>query len=188
VHVIYVLGDKKLQTADDEYYIAPGACVIGNVRLGTGASVWFNCVLRGDSDWIIVGNGTNVQDGTIIHADEGEPVLLGSNVSIGHRALVHGCTVGDSTLIANGAMVLDRASIGQHCVIAASALVTPGKVIPDGSVVMGTPGKIVRDVTERDLAMIDCIANHYVERGRMYRRDLAVDPRSAEIALTPPAR
>lgn len=176
--MIYSLGDKKIQTAGDEYYVAPGACVIGNVRFGIGASVWFNCVLRGDSDWIILGDGTNVQDGTIIHADEGEPATLGSNVSVGHRALLHGCTVGDSTLIANGAMVLDRATVGSHCLIAAGALVPPGKIIPDGSVVMGMPGKIVREVNGRDLAMIDFTAAHYIARGRQYRRELSIDERS----------
>jgi carbonic anhydrase/acetyltransferase-like protein (isoleucine patch superfamily) len=185
--VIYVLGEKKVQTDGDEYYVAPGACVIGNVRLGSGVSVWFNCVLRGDSDWIILGSGTNVQDGAIIHTDEGEPVNIGSNVSIGHRALLHGCSVGDSTLIANGAMILDRVSVGRHCLIAAGAVIPPGKVIPDGSVVMGMPGKIVREVDEQDLAMIDFIAKHYVERGQMYRRELILDPRSAEFSLKPPA-
>lgn len=173
--MIYSLGERRIQTANDDYYVAPGACVIGSVRFGIGASVWFNCVLRGDTDWIIVGDGTNIQDGTIVHVDEGEPVTLGSNVSVGHRALVHGCTVGDSTLIANGAMVLDRASIGRHCLIAAGAVVTPGKIIPDGSVVMGIPGKIVREVNERDLALIDEIGRHYAARGRLYRRELAID-------------
>jgi carbonic anhydrase/acetyltransferase-like protein (isoleucine patch superfamily) len=143
--------------------------------------VWFNCVIRGDNDWITIGDGTNVQDGTIIHTDAGEPVRLGSRVSVGHRALLHGCTVGDSTLIANGAMILDRVSIGRHCLIAAGAMVPPGKVIPDGSVVMGMPGKIVRDVTERDRAMMEEIAEHYLARGRLYRRELARDPRSTEL-------
>ncbi|MDB6086260.1 MAG: transferase hexapeptide repeat [Gammaproteobacteria bacterium] len=178
--MIYSLGDKTMQTAAEEYYVAPGACVIGNVRLGVGASVWFNCVIRGDNDWIVIGDGTNVQDGTIIHTDEGEPVHLGTNVSIGHRALLHGCTVGDSTLIANGAMILDHVSIGRHCLIAAGAVVPPGKVIPDGSVVMGMPGKIVREVSDRDRAMMAGIAAHYVERGRFYRQELALDPRSVQ--------
>jgi carbonic anhydrase/acetyltransferase-like protein (isoleucine patch superfamily) len=178
VHVIYSLGDKKLQSADDAYYVAPGACVIGNIRLGRGASVWFNCVLRGDNDWITIGDRTNIQDGTIIHTDEGEPVELGSTVSVGHRALLHGCTVGNSSLIANGAIVLDRVRIGSHCLIAAGAMVPPGKIIPDGSVVMGMPGKIVREITDRDRAMIDEIATHYVARSAVYRRDLATDPRT----------
>ena len=128
--------------------------MIGNVRFAAGSSVWFNCVLRGDSDWIELGEGTNVQDGSIIHSDEGEPTTLGKNVSVGHCALLHGCTVGDSTLIANGARVLDRARIGRDCIIAAGALVPPDKHIPDGSVVMGMPGKIVRPVDEEDRKMI----------------------------------
>lgn len=183
--MIYSLGARNIQTAGDDYYVAPGASVIGQVRFGLGASVWFNCVLRGDSDWIVLGDGTNVQDGSIIHADEGEPALLGNKVSVGHRALVHGCTIGDSTLIANGAMVLDRAVIGRNCIIAAGAMVPPGKVIPDGSVVMGMPGKIVREVTERDLLMIEAISQHYIERGRQYRRELKPDER---LVSEPPAR
>ena len=175
--MIYTLGDRRIETVGDNYYVAPDASVIGTVRFGIGASVWFNCVLRGDSDWINLGDGVNVQDGTIIHTDEGEPVTLGSRVSVGHRALLHGCTVGESTLIANGAMVLDRVKIGRHCLIAAGALVTPGKVIPDGSVVMGSPGQIVRQVNERDLSMIEFIADHYMARIEQYKRELKVDPR-----------
>jgi carbonic anhydrase/acetyltransferase-like protein (isoleucine patch superfamily) len=175
--MIYTLGDRRIETAGDNYYVAPDASVIGTVRFGIGASVWFNCVLRGDSDWINLGDGVNIQDGTIIHTDEGEPVTLGSRVSVGHRPLLHGCTVGESTLVANGAMVLDRVKIGRHCLIAAGALVTPGKVIPDGSVVMGSPGQIVRQVNARDLNMIEFIADHYMARIEQYKRELKVDPR-----------
>jgi carbonic anhydrase/acetyltransferase-like protein (isoleucine patch superfamily) len=181
VRVIYAFGDRRIETAGNEYYVAPGACVIGSVRFGVGASVWFNCVLRGDSDWINLGDGTNIQDGSIIHVDEGEPVNLGTKVSVGHRALLHGCTIGDSTLIANGAMVLDRSRIGRHCVIAAGALVPPDKTIPDGSVVMGMPGKIVRQVDDRELAMIEYIAQHYMERSKLYKRDLSLDERSSVV-------
>ena len=177
--MIYTLGERRIETAGDDYYVAPDASVIGSVRFGAGASVWFNCVLRGDSDWINLGEGVNIQDGTIIHTDEGEPVSLGARVSVGHRALLHGCTIAESTLIANGAMVLDRVKVGRHCIIAAGALVTPGKVIPDGSVVMGSPGQIVREVTERDLKMIEFIAEHYRARIQQYKRDLKVDPRSS---------
>jgi carbonic anhydrase/acetyltransferase-like protein (isoleucine patch superfamily) len=178
--VIYSLGERRLETAGEEYYIAPGACVIGSVRLGAGASIWFNCVLRGDSEWIELGEGVNVQDGTVVHADEGEPVTLGKNASVGHQALLHSCTVGESTLIANGAMILDRARIGRHCLIAAGALIPPDKVIPDGSVVMGAPGKIVRSVSARDLEMIERVAQHYRDRIALYKRDLKIDPRNVE--------
>ena len=177
--MIYTLGARRIETAGEDYYVAPDASVIGSVRFGAGASVWFNCVLRGDSDWINLGEGVNIQDGTIIHTDEGEPVSLGARVSVGHRALLHGCTIAESTLIANGAMVLDRVKVGRHCIIAAGALVTPGKVIPDGSVVMGSPGQIVREVTERDLKMIEFIAEHYRARIQQSQRDLKVDPRSS---------
>lgn len=175
--MIYSLGERRIQTAGDDFYIAPGACVIGSVRLGAGASVWFNCVLRGDSDWIELGEGTNVQDGSIIHVDEGEPATLGRNVSVGHGAILHGCSVGDCTLIANGARVLDRARIGRDCVIASGALVPPDKHIPDGSVVMGMPGKIVREVDEEDRKMIAFIADHYRDRIELYRKQLRVDDR-----------
>ena len=176
--MIYTLGERRIETAGEDYYVAPDASVIGTVRFGFGASVWFNCVLRGDSDWINLGDSVNIQDGTIIHTDEGEPVTLGPKVSVGHRALLHGCTVGASTLIANGAMVLDRVKIGSHCIIAAGALVPPGKVIPDGSVVMGSPGQIVRQVNDRDLQMIEFIADHYRARIKQYKLDLKVDERA----------
>lgn len=177
--MIYSLGDRKIQTVGDDYYVAPDASVIGTVRIGAGASVWFNCVLRGDSDWIILGERTNIQDGTVIHTDEGFPTQLGSNVSVGHRALLHSCVIGDSTLIANGAMVLDRARIGRNCLIAAGALVPPDKVIPDGSVVMGIPGKIMRQVDDEDLAMFAFTSRHYYERIALYKQKLEIDSRNA---------
>ncbi len=175
--MIFSLGDRSIETAGDDYYIAPGACVIGSVRFGRESSVWFNCVLRGDADWIELGEGSNVQDGSVIHTDEGEPTTLGRNVSVGHCALLHSCIVGDSTLIANGARILDRARIGRDCVIASGALVPPGKIIPDGSVVMGVPGKIVRQVDADDLKMIAGTAAHYRARIALYKRELRVDDR-----------
>ena len=176
--MIFSLGERRIETAGDDYYIAPGACVIGSVRFGRGSSVWFNCVLRGDADWIELGEGTNVQDGSVIHTDEGEPTTLGSHVSVGHSALLHSCIVGDSTLISSGARILDRARIGRNCLIAAGALVPPDKIIPDGSVVMGMPGKIVRQVDDEDLKMIADAAAHYRARIALYRSELRVDDRS----------
>jgi len=173
--MIYTLGDRKLETIDDDYYVAPGAQLIGSIVLGRAATVWFNSVLRADTERIVVGDGTNIQDGTIIHCDPGAPVLLGNNVTIGHRALLHSCSIGDGSLVANGAMVLDRVKIGRDCLIAAGALVPPDKEIPDGSVVMGSPGKIVRQITERDLIMMRHASEHYVQRGREYRHALKVD-------------
>lgn len=186
--MIYTLDDRSIETVGDDYYVAPGAQVIGTVRFGASASVWFNCVLRADNGWIELGNGTNVQDGTIIHSDEGVPVVLGEQVSIGHRALLHGCSIGDSTLIANGAIVLDGAVIGRHCLVAAGALVPPGKIIPDGSVVMGLPGKIVRETTEADRRLFSDTAAHYQARGQWYRRALRIDPRCHLAQPSSPAR
>jgi carbonic anhydrase/acetyltransferase-like protein (isoleucine patch superfamily) len=175
--MLYSLNDKQVVTAGDAWYVAPSADVIGTVRLGHETSVWFQCVLRGDSDWIEIGDGTNVQDGTIIHTDQGFPTRVGARVTIGHRAFLHSCTVGDESLIANGAMVLDRVKIGRHCVIAAGALLPPDREIPDGSVVMGAPGKIVRQVEDKDLALIRRAGEIYRERATQYRRLLVRDAR-----------
>jgi carbonic anhydrase/acetyltransferase-like protein (isoleucine patch superfamily) len=167
--------DTRSPAIDPDAYVAPSADVIGSVRLGAFASVWFGVVLRGDNDWIEIGAQTNVQDGTVIHTDAGVPTRIGMRVTIGHQAFLHCCTVGDESLIANGAMVLDRAVIGQHCLIAAGALVPPDKVIPDGSVVMGSPGKIVREVTPQDLALIEKAALHYARRATLYREALQLE-------------
>jgi carbonic anhydrase/acetyltransferase-like protein (isoleucine patch superfamily) len=181
--LIYTLGSRRLETTDDSYYVAPGAHVIGSVRMGREASVWFNAVLRGDNDWLIIGDGSNVQDGAVIHTDPGMPVDIGHNVTVGHLAFLHGCTVGDDSMIANGAMVLDRARIGRNCVIAAGALVPPGKEIPDSSVVMGAPGKVVRQVSDADLTMIARAAARYRKRIKEYRENLAIDSRSGDSRM-----
>jgi carbonic anhydrase/acetyltransferase-like protein (isoleucine patch superfamily) len=179
--MLYLLADKRVVTASDHWYVAPSADVIGSVRLGHEASVWFQCVLRGDSDWIEIGDGTNVQDGTIIHTDEGFPTRIGPRVTIGHKAFLHSCTVGEESLIANGAMVLDRVRIGKHCVIAAGALVPPDREIPDGSVVMGSPGRIVRQTGERELSMIRRAGEIYRQRAGQYAAQLTRDARSVPI-------
>ena len=176
--MIYTFENRRLETADEDYFIAPDAQLIGSVKLGHRASVWFGCILRADNDWIIVGDGSNVQDGTVIHSDPGNPTEIGRNVSIGHRAMLHSCRIGEGSLIANGAIVLDRVRIGCNCLIAAGTLVPPDKVIPDGSVLMGSPGKVVREVSERDLALMKQAAQHYQIRQQQYRHALRVDPRS----------
>ena len=172
---MYALGERRVETAGDDYYVAPGAQLIGAVRLGAGASVWFNAVLRADDDRIEVGPGSNVQDGTVIHVEPGQPAILGRDVTLGHNVMLHGAYVGDESLVANGAIVLDRARIGSHCIIAAGALVPPEHVIPDGVVVMGVPGRIVRGVTARDLERIRFAAANYRERARLYRTRLHSD-------------
>jgi carbonic anhydrase/acetyltransferase-like protein (isoleucine patch superfamily) len=169
--MIYAFDAREPVLLEDAW-VAPSASVIGTVRLGLGSSVWFSAVLRGDNDWIEVGDGSNVQDGAIIHTDEGFPTRIGARVTIGHQALLHSCTVGDETLIGNGATVLDRAVIGRHCLIAARALVPPDAVIPDGSLVMGLPGRVVRSLTEQDIERVRGTAARYVEKARAFRDSL----------------
>lgn len=148
--MIYSYGDRRLE-AEGVYYVAPSADVIGSVRLGHEASVWFGAVLRGDNDWIHIGAGSNVQDGSIVHVDPGVPVVVGEQVTIGHGVMLHGCRIGDGTLVGNRATVLDGVTIGAGCLIGAGALLTPGTTVPDGSVVFGSPGRVVRQVQARDL-------------------------------------
>jgi carbonic anhydrase/acetyltransferase-like protein (isoleucine patch superfamily) len=166
---IYTLGERCLSTQGDDFYIAPGAQVIGSVVLGAGASLWFNCVLRADDERIAIGSGSNVQDGSVIHADPGSPTVVGREVSVGHMVMLHSCVIGDESLIGNGAIVLDRARIGRHCIIAAGSLVPPGRDVPDGSVMMGAPARLVRQASAQDLAMIAQAAAHYRARMQSYR-------------------
>ncbi|HUG73554.1 MAG TPA: gamma carbonic anhydrase family protein [Steroidobacteraceae bacterium] len=148
--MIYSYGERSLE-AEGVYFIAPSADVIGSVRLGDEASVWFGAVLRGDNDWIHIGAGSNVQDGSIVHVDPGVPVIVGNEVTIGHGVVLHGCVIGDGTLVGNRATVLDGVRIGAGSLIGAGALITPNTQIPPGSVVFGAPGKVVRQVRAQDL-------------------------------------
>ena len=169
---MYALGARRPQTEGEDFYVAPGARLIGSVILRAGASVWFNCVLRADDEAIEVGKGSNVQDGSVVHADPGSPTVLGRDVTIGHMVMLHSCLIGDESLIGNCAIVLDRARIGRHCIIAAGALIPPDREIADGSVMMGAPAKLIRTVTAADLAMIAHAAAHYQQRMHGYRREL----------------
>ena len=167
----YRLGDACVDTHPDSW-TAPTATLIGRVRLEEGASVWFNAVLRGDNELILIGKDSNVQDGAVMHTDMGYPLTLGTGVTIGHNAMLHGCTVGDYSLIGINAVILNGAKIGKHCIIGAKSLIGEGKVIPDGSLVMGSPGKVVRDLTDEQKALLQASAAHYVKNGQRYARDL----------------
>jgi carbonic anhydrase/acetyltransferase-like protein (isoleucine patch superfamily) len=169
--MIYSLGERHV-TFRGDYYVAPSASVIGSVVLGHNASVWFNCVLRGDNDLITIGDNSNVQDASVLHIDEGLPLTLGANVSIGHKVMLHGCSVGDNSLIGINAVVLNNARIGKNCLVGASSLVTEGKQIPDGSLVLGSPGRVVRSLTQAEIESISHIAEHYVEKSALYRSSL----------------
>ncbi len=158
--------------ASGNYWIAPNATLIGNCVLRENASVWFNAVLRGDNDPIIIGENSNVQDGSVLHTDMGCPLTIGKNVTIGHLAMLHGCEIGDNSLIGIGAVVLNKAVIGKNCIIGAKALIPEGKVIPDNSLVMGAPGKVVRDVSEAQAIVLTASALHYIENWKRYRDGL----------------
>ena len=146
--MIYRLGDKQVEIRGEDYFVAHNATVIGSVILENDASVWFNCVLRGDNDPITIGEGTNIQDGSVLHTDAGVPLTIGKGVTVGHKVMLHGCVIGENSLIGMGATVLNGAKIGNNCLIGAGALIPEGKEIPDGSLVMGMPGKIVRTLSE----------------------------------------
>lgn len=157
-----------------ECFIAPNAAVIGDVTLESGASIWFSVTVRGDKERIVIGAGSNVQDGAVLHADPGYPLLIGPRVTVGHLAMLHGCTVGEGSLIGINAVVLNGAVIGAGCLIAANALVTEGMQVPDGAVVMGSPGKIVRVLEPEKRAQLGLNAQSYIENAHVFRDGLAV--------------
>ena len=169
--MIFELGDRK-PVFEGDYFVADNAAVIGSVVMGPNASVWWSVTIRGDNDVIRLGENVNIQDGSVIHTDGGVQVTLERNVSVGHLVMLHGCTVRENSLIGIGAIVLNGATIGRNCLIGAGALVPEGKEIPDGSLVLGVPGKVVRQLTPEQVATNTWIAEHYVERAGIYRQGL----------------
>ena len=157
---------------DDEYWVAPTAAVIGNVVLKKNASVWWGATLRGDNDPIVVGEGSNIQDGSVCHTDTGSPLIIGANVTVGHMVMLHGCTIGDGSLVGIGSIILNGARIGKNCLIGANCLITEGKEIPDNSLVMGAPGKVVRELSPEQAARVAIGSAHYVENWKRFRREL----------------
>ena len=153
-----------------EHYIAPNATVIGSVILEHNASVWFNAVIRGDNDEIVIGEGSNIQDGAVLHTDPGVRLIVGKGVTVGHMVMLHGCEIGDNTLVGIKSVILNNVKIGRNCIIGANSLITEGKEIPDNSLVMGSPGKVVREINEKDLLRIRMNAENYVQKIPLYRR------------------
>ena len=171
---IYSIGDRHPMLGRD-VWIAPNATIIGDVRLGDNASVWWNAVLRGDNDTIAIGAGSNIQDGSVLHADAGVPLTLGASVTVGHLVMLHGCTVGDESLIGIKTVILNRAVIGRHCIIGANSLIPEGKVIPERSLVVGSPGKVVRQLSDEEVARLQRSAQGYVANAQRYRTGLRQD-------------
>jgi carbonic anhydrase/acetyltransferase-like protein (isoleucine patch superfamily) len=171
---IYLLDRVRPELpASGDFFIAPDAALIGRVRLEEEASVWFAAVLRGDNELIAVGRGSNVQDGCVLHTDPGFPLTIGAGCTIGHRAVLHGCTIGDNSLIGMGAIVLNGAKIGSNSIVGAGALVTEGKHFPDNSLVVGAPGRAIRKLDEKAAAMLKLAAQVYRDRARQYSKGLS---------------
>jgi carbonic anhydrase/acetyltransferase-like protein (isoleucine patch superfamily) len=168
---IYQLGETAPHI-DPSAFIADSANVIGHARIEANAGIWFNVSIRADNELITVGESSNVQENCVLHSDPGYPLTIGKNVTVGHQAMLHGCTIGDSSLIGIQAVVLNGAKIGKNCLVGAGALVTEGKEFPDNSLIVGAPAKVVRTLNEEEIARLDSAAEHYVEFGQLFKREL----------------
>jgi carbonic anhydrase/acetyltransferase-like protein (isoleucine patch superfamily) len=165
-------GESPQFPEGNDYWVAPNATLIGRVRLLKNASVWFVAVLRGDNDWIIIGENSNVQDNSVIHTDPGLPTIVGANVTVGHKVILHSTTIGDNSLIGMGSTLLNRSKIGKNCIVGANSLIAEGKEIPDGSLVVGSPARVVKQLSEAQLAMLKMSADVYVKNYQRFRDNL----------------
>lgn len=172
--MIYKLENRAVQLNGGPHFIASNATLVGSVILQPNASIWFNVVIRADNDVIEVGENSNVQDGAVLHTDSGIPLTIGKGVTVGHKAMLHGCTVGDYSLVGINAVVLNGAKIGKHCLIGANTLIPERMEIPDGSLVIGSPGKVKRMLTEPEKKMLEASAAHYVHNAQRYMKSLEV--------------
>ncbi|MEZ5570265.1 MAG: gamma carbonic anhydrase family protein [Halioglobus sp.] len=172
----YSLDGKTVTLLGGGHFIAPTAAVIGDVTLHENASVWFSCVLRGDAERIEIGAGSNIQDGAVLHADPGFPMTVGEQVTVGHNAMLHGCSIGDGSLVGIGAIVLNGARVGRRCLIGANALVTEGMEIPDGSLVLGVPAKVKATLSEEQQAALAVNSEHYIANGARFNATLQEQP------------
>ncbi len=172
---LYTIDGVRVELpSQGNYWVAPNAILIGKVKLGDHASVWFGAVVRGDNDLIDIGTRTNIQDGCILHTDTGFPMVIGEGCTVGHMAMLHGCTIGPNTLIGIGATLLNGSRIGQNCIIGAHSLIPEGKEIPDNSLVMGSPGRVVREVSVEDAEHLKTLAQHYVDNNARYNAGFAI--------------
>ena len=167
---VYSLGERRVQVQGADWYIADSATVIGSVVIEDKASIWFNVVIRGDNDLITIGEGSNVQDGSTLHTDAGIQLSLGRNVSVGHMVMLHGCRIGEGSLVGINSVILNHAVIGQHCLIGAGSLIPEGKTIPDGVLALGSPAKVVRDLSQTEIANLQNIADGYMRRAKLFRQ------------------
>ncbi len=166
--MIYDL-EKNVPEISADSWVAPNAIIIGKVKLEKNSSIWFNAVLRGDIEKIVIGEDSNIQDGSVLHTDPGCPLTVGKGVTVGHMVMLHGCEISDDTLIGIGSTILNKAKIGKNCIIGANTLVTENKVIPNNSLVLGSPGKVIRKVTDDEIKIICENAKHYVKNSKRYK-------------------
>ncbi len=169
--MIYQLGDDQPKF-DDSNFIAPSADVIGRVALEKNASVWFGSVIRGDNEWITIGENSNVQDGSTFHSDFGYPLTIGKNVTIGHGVILHGCQISDNVLVGMGSTILNGTKVGKNTIIGANSFIAENKEIPEGVLMLGAPARVARDLTEAELQLIEMSAQHYVENGQRFNKDM----------------
>ena len=170
--MIYTLGDRAPEFEGAGHFVADSASIIGSVRLKDKASIWFNCVLRGDNDWLVVGERSNIQDGSVLHTDPGIKLVVGDGVTVGHKVMLHGCEIGNDSLIGIGSTVLNGAKIGKNSLVGAHALITENKVFPDGSLILGAPASVVRELTDEELALIRRSADVYVDNAERFSKSL----------------
>jgi carbonic anhydrase/acetyltransferase-like protein (isoleucine patch superfamily) len=173
--MIYGLGERQPVFEGDDHFIAPTASIIGSVIVKQGASIWFNAVIRGDKDIIEIGANSNIQDGAVLHTDPGIPLTVGDNVTVGHQAMLHGCTIGDHSMIGIGATILNHAKIGSNCIVGAHALITEGKEFPEGVLILGSPAKVVRELKSADFETLKSSADDYVKSGQRFLNELRTD-------------
>lgn len=169
---LYALGEISPTLPDGFFWVAPDAAVIGDIHIGEDVGIWFGCVLRGDNEPIVLGKGTNVQEHCVFHTDPGFPITIGTGCTIGHKAMIHGCKIGNNSLIGMGATILNGAVIGNNCLIGAGALIPEGKTIPDNSLVMGMPGKVVRELDAQAASGLENSAKHYIANARRFAGEL----------------
>ena len=170
--MIYTLGDRAPEFEGAGHFVADNATIIGSVRLRDKSSIWFNCVLRGDNDWLTVGERSNIQDGCVLHTDPGIELIVGDDVTVGHKVMLHGCEIGNNSLIGIGSTILNGAKIGNNCLVGAHALVTENKEFPDGSLILGAPAKVVRQLSEEEIAHVRWSADIYVKNAERFSSDL----------------
>lgn len=181
---VYALGDRIPRFGEGSW-IAHNATVIGTVQAGRNVNIWYNVVVRGDNDPIVIGDNTNIQDGAVLHNDVGVPLTIGADVTVGHMVMLHGCSIGSGCLIGINAVILNNAVVGKECIIGANALIPEGKVIPERSLVVGSPGRVIRTLTEVEVAAIRTNARHYVENAQRY--DAQLRPLASAAVIAPPA-